>query len=88
MRDPDASLRLTLVATLERLHGLAATHGGPADVVDYLTDPDAFPTLDAVAAAQYCRGWLEGAAEALDVTVLALLEEYGLGTPSPAEARP
>ena len=51
----------------------------PPKLSEAIADPDEYPTLETDVAYLSCRWWLSGAAEALGVTLLTMLEDAGLG---------
>ena len=66
---------------LAHLRHRAALLGGPPDITDVFNEPGGlsdYPRLAGDPEASYDRGWIEGAAAALDMTVLELLDEFGL----------
>jgi hypothetical protein len=67
----------TIGARLDELYGDRG-QGGPS-IEDILNDPRDFPLADNSPGIQYALGWLRGAAEILDQTVLEFLWDHDLG---------
>ena len=60
---------------LDRLRDRAAALDGPADITETFSDSDDYPEFDVDPDVNYDRGLIEGAALALGVTSLELLDE-------------
>ena len=75
---PSVSLSSVVGEALARLRVHARVLRGPKDIAEVFSDLDDYPEFCADPAAAYDRGFIEGAAAALDVTVLELLEEFSL----------
>ncbi len=67
--------REALERSLEALRERAEALGGPPEVEGAFFDADDYPEFDEDPAANYHTGIVQGLADALGVTVLALLEQ-------------
>lgn len=72
------SLTSTIVSLLEELAALSAIFNGPDDLAALFTDLDDYPELDAHPDTNYAIAYVAGAAAALGMTTLALLDELGV----------
>ena len=74
-----ADLRAAVQEAVEGLLVRAHAVGGPtADITETFTDADDYPAFDEDPAANYLRGFVEGAASALGMTSLELLDEFDI----------
>ena len=71
-------MRDQILEALRALAARSAACGGPTDVVEFIAEPEDYPTMTADPDAQYWLGYLRGAADALDVTIIDLPGEYGV----------
>lgn len=73
-----AKIEQYLYLLAERLDGLYGEEDGPS-VGEYLDDPGDFPEAEDDNDTNYIHGWIQGAADAYDMTVVELLDEHDIG---------
>ena len=54
---------------------------GPSDPIFYIAAPTDYPALNADPEGRHWLGYLQGAADALGVTIIGLLDEYDFPAP-------
>lgn len=69
----------TIAHRLDAIYGPDDRRAGAPTIEDVINDPRDFPMADRDPEIQYALGWIRGAAEILDQTVLEFLWDHDLG---------